>query len=49
MIKTKLKEELKNFKSRFEKLPEEIIADKIYGTKWNRKFLKKIGVEENFR
>lgn len=44
-----LKDSLKNFRDRFGKLPENVIADRIFGTRWNRKLLKKIQVKEAFK
>lgn len=44
-----LKDSLKKFRDRFGKLPENVIADQIFGTRWNRKLLKKIEVKEAFK
>lgn len=40
---------LRLYKNRFGKLPEEVIADNIYGTRWNRKLLKRIGIRSSFK
>ena len=40
---------LRSYKNRFGKLPEEVIADNIYGTRWNRKLLKRIGIRSSFK
>ena len=44
-----LKRSLKAYGERFGKLPEEVTADRIYGTCWNRKFLKRIEIEGTFQ
>jgi hypothetical protein len=44
-----LKRSLKAYRNRFGKLPEKVTADRIYGTRWNRKFLKRIDVNETFQ
>jgi hypothetical protein len=40
---------LRLHKYRFGKLPEEVIADNIYGTRWNRRLLKRLGIKSSFK
>ena len=39
-----LKQSLKSYRDRFGELPEGVIADRIYGTRWNRKLMKKVHI-----
>lgn len=43
-----LKNSLKDYRNRFNKLPDAVTADRLYGTRWNRKFLKRIKIKDNF-
>lgn len=44
-----LKRSLKAYRDRFGKLPEGVIADRIYGTRWNRKLVKKLHIKDTFQ
>jgi hypothetical protein len=43
-----IKRSLKAYRDKFGKLPGSVIADRIYGTRKNRKFLKKIRIKDAF-
>lgn len=44
-----LKGSLQSYRDRFGKLPREVIADRIFGTRWNRKLLKRLHIKEAFK
>lgn len=44
-----LKRSLQAYRDRFGKLPEGVTADRIYGTRWNRKLLKKLHIKDTFQ
>jgi len=44
-----LKENLKEYKRRFGRLPEEVIADQLYGSRWNRRYLNRLKIKGSFK
>jgi len=45
---TDLKQQIRNFIARFGHKPPFVVGDQIYGTRWNRKFLKRCGIRDAF-
>ncbi len=41
---TDLKSQVERYRNRFGYLPETVLADQLYGTRDNRRFLKELGV-----
>jgi len=44
-----VKESLRAHKKRFGTYPKEVIADQLFGTRWNRKLLKRLGIRAAFK